>query len=44
MLGPGLGRSLSSLVLHGRPAVVPEAFHRLSPARDLYGAAHVSLR
>ena len=35
MLGPGVGRNLASLVLHGRPSIDPDVFALLSPSRDL---------
>jgi len=35
MLGPGVGRSLASLIVHGRPCIDPEIFDLLSPSRDL---------
>ncbi len=44
MLGPGVGKNLASLVLHGTPAMDPEVFDQLSPARDLYGGGKESLR
>jgi sarcosine oxidase, subunit beta len=44
MLGPGVAKNLASLVLHGRPAIEPEVFRLLSPARDLYGGTKESLR
>jgi sarcosine oxidase, subunit beta len=44
MLGPGIGKSLASLVLHGRPAIDPEVFGMLSPARDLYAGKKEALK
>ena len=44
MLGPGVGKSLASLVAHGRPAIDPEVFDLLSPARDLYAGKKEALK
>jgi len=44
MLGPGVGESLASLVLRGRPAIDPEVFGLLSPARDFYRGKKESLK
>ena len=44
MLGPGVGKSLASLVVHGRPAIDPEIFGMLSPARDLHAGKKEALK
>lgn len=44
MLGPGVGQSLASLAIHGRPTIDPEVFGLLSPARDLYGGKKEALK
>jgi len=44
MLGPGVGLNLASLALRGKPAIDPEVFDLLSPARDLYGGRRESLK
>jgi len=44
MLGPGVGRSLASLVAHGKPAIDPEIFGMLSPARDLHAGKKEALK
>lgn len=44
MLGPGVGESLAALAIHGRPAIDPEVFDLLSPARDLYGGKKEALK
>lgn len=44
MLGPGVGKSLASLAVHGTPAIDPTVFGLLSPARDLYGGKKESLK
>jgi len=44
MLGPGVGRNLASLAVHGRPLIEPAVFDLLSPARDLYGGKKESLK
>ncbi|MGP8078143.1 MAG: NAD(P)/FAD-dependent oxidoreductase [Thermoplasmata archaeon] len=44
MLGPGVGMNLASLAIRGTPAIDPEVFDLLSPARDLYGGKKESLK
>jgi sarcosine oxidase, subunit beta len=44
MLGPGVAMNLASLATRGRPAMDPEVFDLLSPARDLYIAKKESLK
>ena len=44
MLGPGVAMNLASLAIRGGPAMDPEVFDLLSPARDLYGGKKESLR
>jgi len=44
MLGPGVGRSLASLVAHGKPAIDSEVFDLLSPSRDLYAGKKEALK
>jgi sarcosine oxidase, subunit beta len=44
MLGPGVGKNLASLAIRGKPAMDPEVFAQLSPARDLYGGKKESLK
>lgn len=36
MLGPGVGKNMASLVVHGKPAIDPEVFASLSFYRDFY--------
>jgi len=44
MLGPGVGMNLASLAIRGKPAIDPEVFDLLSPARDFYGGKKESLK
>ena len=44
VLGPGVAMNLASLAIRGGPAMDPEVFDLLSPARDLYGGKKESLR
>jgi sarcosine oxidase subunit beta len=44
MLGPGVGKSLASVVARGRPEIDPEVFALLSPARDFYAAKKEALK
>jgi len=44
MLGPGVGRSLASLVARGTPTIDREVFDRLSPARDLSAGKKEALK
>ncbi len=44
MLGPGVAMNLASLAIRGKPAMDPEVFDLLSPARDISGGKKESLR
>ena len=44
MLGPGVAMNLASLVTRGKPAMDPEVFDLLSPARDVFGTKRESLK
>jgi sarcosine oxidase subunit beta len=44
MLGPGLGRSLASLIVRGEPAVDPEAFAAMSFYRDFHAGKKEALK
>jgi sarcosine oxidase, subunit beta len=44
MLGPGVGRTLASLVAHGTPGVDPEVLDLVSPARDPFAGRREALR
>ena len=36
MLGPGVAKNITSLILHGKPSIDKEIFKDLSPERDFY--------
>jgi sarcosine oxidase, subunit beta len=44
MLGPGVGKSIASLVARGTPAIDREVLDLLSPARDLYAGKKEALK
>jgi sarcosine oxidase, subunit beta len=44
MLGPGVGRTLADLVVHGRPSIDPEALELLRPSRDFYASKKETLK
>ena len=44
MLGPGVGRSLASLIAHGSPTIERAVFDLLSPGRDLYKGKKEALK
>jgi sarcosine oxidase subunit beta len=44
MMGPGLGKNLANLILHGQPLIDPGAFASMSFYRDFGGAKKESLK
>lgn len=44
MLGPGVGKTLASLVARGAPTIDQEVFDRLSPSRDLSASRKEALK
>jgi len=44
MLGPGVGKSLAALIVHGKPSIPSEIFDLLSPSRDLYASKKEALK
>ena len=44
MLGPGIGKSLASLIVRGKPCIDPDVFGLLSPSRDLGRAKREALK
>ena len=44
MLGPGVAKNISSLILTGKPCISEEVFKDLSPERDFYAGKGESLK
>ncbi len=44
MLGPGIGRNLAELIVHGRPLIEPEIFNLLGFNRDFYRSEKEALK
>jgi sarcosine oxidase subunit beta len=44
MMGPGVGRNMTNLIVHGRPLIPEEVFSKLSFYRDFYGEKKEALK
>lgn len=44
MMGPGIGRNIANLILHGRPLIDPEIFNAYSFYRDFYSSKKEALK
>jgi sarcosine oxidase subunit beta len=43
MMGPGVGRNMTNLILHGSPLMAADIFERLRFYRDFYGSQKEAL-
>jgi len=44
MMGPGLGKNIASLLLHGKALIPEEVFATISPFRDFQGIEKEALK
>ena len=44
MMGPGMGRNIASLIIHGRPVIDQDAFDTLSFYRDFFSIKKEALK
>lgn len=44
MMGPGIGRNMASLIVHGSPVIAQDTFDTLSFYRDFYGSEKEALK
>jgi len=43
-MGPGMGRNIASLIIHGKPVIDQDAFDTLSFYRDFYRTKKEALK